>query len=725
MSLFKRFAILTGSILLISLVPFLVWSHVILGWMADMILANARAPIHAEMPYTAYALPYTGGDVQVLGGQGMGLNCSIPKVVSWLAFSREKHEANVSLQMRQACAYHDYCYRHGAATYGYTQSDCDQSLLEHAYRICRYIYGSDRGRDYCVTTARKVAIGVWAGGNASFKTVDFGSGTRSLESGDCQVHFDRFIEHRCASTYFEFDPYPVRAQGYTVYRIADAPSRWIAEGSHRKALYTFEHRPTGVHVSITGWSKDDGRRFCSRLSLPMQYDFMNAPVQIARLTTSEGAIKDVFVWWRRYSFDGTGGRLDWLLPSAAKGEDWSRIFPGTGRIDKNDGCPIESSPVNASSGWAQIGWSAADDNNFSEIHPYRLDAAGDGRFGLLALRTNHCGSGGNALCFVDMRIDLQKEEQRSEPLVARDAFNAPTKEGKARRDIDRYRNFVASPIEMSGTDKKVLGWLRRGETDGFGFEKHALLRRVTWIRKDDGKRVSNLGCNAGAVALLDLKEANEPLAILRRGTLTPSLLSISVFDFDPDGPLSDFYPVSFKVWNLPAPMAYDEKNCVDRLLTEAEKRIDKAPSHELQCDTPVPLNGTWLRQPAVLLTVKGSETTRIVFKRIIAPPGWAGQVDLTGLKLEMREAIIAGGKCNIRALPSVHLPYTNPGFWGEIAGFLKRDGESTAYERRSAYAYRRVRSAPVLLADLNDDGVVSIIHPHPAQPLQPFVAKLD
>ncbi len=32
-----------------------------------------------------------------------------------------------------------YCYRHGAATYGYTQADCDYLLKSNSFRICLFI----------------------------------------------------------------------------------------------------------------------------------------------------------------------------------------------------------------------------------------------------------------------------------------------------------------------------------------------------------------------------------------------------------------------------------------------------------------------------------------------------------------------------------------------------------------------------------------------------------
>ena len=42
-------------------------------------------------------------------------------------------------RFRQACVFHDLCYRHGLATYGYNQNDCDRILQNAAFRLCIYI----------------------------------------------------------------------------------------------------------------------------------------------------------------------------------------------------------------------------------------------------------------------------------------------------------------------------------------------------------------------------------------------------------------------------------------------------------------------------------------------------------------------------------------------------------------------------------------------------------
>ena len=80
------------------------------------------------MPVTGGQIPYSSSDVQIIGGRGKGLSCSLPSLLQTMAFplgGERIKRAPIGIEMRQACALHDYCYRHGAATYGYTQADCD------------------------------------------------------------------------------------------------------------------------------------------------------------------------------------------------------------------------------------------------------------------------------------------------------------------------------------------------------------------------------------------------------------------------------------------------------------------------------------------------------------------------------------------------------------------------------------------------------------------------
>jgi hypothetical protein len=72
---------------------------------ADRVLANAIIPSAREMPYTTGQRAYYSSDIQVIGGRGQGLGCSLPPLLALLAFRQEEP---IGLQMRQACAMHDY-----------------------------------------------------------------------------------------------------------------------------------------------------------------------------------------------------------------------------------------------------------------------------------------------------------------------------------------------------------------------------------------------------------------------------------------------------------------------------------------------------------------------------------------------------------------------------------------------------------------------------------------
>ena len=119
------------------------------------------------------------------GGRGEGLDCSIP----WFAkrifpqyFLGDK-PSPVTRRFHQACVFHDLCYRHGLATYGYSQADCDLMLQEQAFRICSYL-PSKKGDQSCQLDAKKVLAGVTLGGARSYRNWEqstFSSLTASVQ----------------------------------------------------------------------------------------------------------------------------------------------------------------------------------------------------------------------------------------------------------------------------------------------------------------------------------------------------------------------------------------------------------------------------------------------------------------------------------------------------------------------------------------------------------------
>jgi hypothetical protein len=160
---------------------------------ADHVLAHVDLPLDFELPVTPTSYPSGPTTAAVIGGRGHGLDCSLPPGAGY-AFRPHPGAAPVALRFRQACAFHDFCYRHGLATYGYQQNDCDEMLQEHSFRICRYVFGDEKTIDECRLEAKKITLAVRLFGSDAFQ----GWGN---------------------STYYEFDPFPVRASRFSAARL--------------------------------------------------------------------------------------------------------------------------------------------------------------------------------------------------------------------------------------------------------------------------------------------------------------------------------------------------------------------------------------------------------------------------------------------------------------------------------------------------------------------------
>jgi hypothetical protein len=194
-----RHSMIATALIIVAALLVYVFADQIAVSIANFIYPHLQPPADDEAPPTPTTFPASSEIKAVIGGRGEGLNCSVP--LEWLFFRKESNAAPVSLQFRQACAFHDYCYRHGAATYGYEQVDCDFMLIQHAYRLCRQIYAKPERIPYCWSRARAVLAGVRV------------FGAKSFQAGE-------------RSTYFEFDPMPVRADDYAVARlVSPAPGQ--------------------------------------------------------------------------------------------------------------------------------------------------------------------------------------------------------------------------------------------------------------------------------------------------------------------------------------------------------------------------------------------------------------------------------------------------------------------------------------------------------------------
>jgi hypothetical protein len=65
-------------------------------------------------------------------GAGRPVGCSIPKVVTAISGYYEGYKE----RFHPACVQHDFCYRHGAATYGRIRQDCDDQFLRDMNQVC-------------------------------------------------------------------------------------------------------------------------------------------------------------------------------------------------------------------------------------------------------------------------------------------------------------------------------------------------------------------------------------------------------------------------------------------------------------------------------------------------------------------------------------------------------------------------------------------------------------
>ncbi|WP_414147919.1 hypothetical protein ACMGGR_00505 [Erwinia sp. BNK-24-b] len=197
----------------------------------EEVYSDLAQPGETEAPSTFTTYPSSQNTEAIIGGRGTGLNCSIPYVMKKIAFKTVKEGSDISLRFRQACVMHDLCYRHGFATYGYTQNDCDTRLQQSAYRLCRQIGSLGRAKinvplsDYsiCEHEAKEVLMGVTLGGAGSYH----GKGS---------------------STWFEYDPQPATADSYIVGRAV--PGGVVSDPGKDYGVRTFYFRRNTVKMRV-------------------------------------------------------------------------------------------------------------------------------------------------------------------------------------------------------------------------------------------------------------------------------------------------------------------------------------------------------------------------------------------------------------------------------------------------------------------------------------------
>ncbi|GEM_PF-2159269 len=630
--------------------------------LADTVLANEVRFDDREAPRTAYAITPSADVVQIVGAQGNGLSCSLPPGAQILAFKRGDKQAPIALQMRQACAFHDYCYRHGNATYGYSQADCDFMLQQQAFRLCKFI-NADATISECETNARKVTIGVRLGGFGSFKRA-------------------RALEVKKASTYLEFDPYPVRARAYRALRIADAPRQWVRDGLFPKAAYHFDIRPSGNLVHILGW-KRDGSMVCSSFALPAEYKAINGPPMVVR---DAARAEDWFVWWKRGELAATHGYFALLPPGRATKQDWVTAAGGFVSHAQPEECE-QKAP------WSSDGDDLASlplafvtpniDRNFSELHPVK-GASTPGVLRLMGLSTHSCSNMDRSPCLVDVVFDTAQRQLRKEPAsptlyraIERNCSNEPP-DGQARDSCDRYRNYVGAPYVVAHESQPSLIWMRRGAGDGDGYKTGATVRRYAI-----GKTREDPATNLGEVVLTAFPEAMEPAFITNAASANPTFVSLMA-----------------------------EGGGLKLLTSASAKKGEQSAKATLECFRNVP--AAWLQRPAFLVQdQRDASRSYIVLSRVrlneVQNKAFAADA-----VLEIAVATLANGACS--GVQEFNFPSFFEGFAAAeeqaaaVAAITNPSDASLGLvtDLLGRYA-ERVRGGQMVLADVTGDGVPDLV----------------
>lgn len=376
----------------------------------DAIYANVNSDNVREMPTATVAIAPASDGQLVLGGRGEGLSCSIPRLLA-PAFDFQP----VAIQFRQACIAHDFCYRHGAATYGYTQLDCDRHLQEDAFRLCKFVYTEDR-QSFCQTQARKVLLGVRLGGAGSFRPA---ASQLSCGSGpDCG-----YPDPARVSTYFEYELVPHPRTDYVVARLAPVPAP--AESSLlRTGLYYFVIRASGVSVRVYGVRPDGAVVALHAREIRGSTRHLMAPPQV---------VGDAFFWWRRASRNTTGGSARMLDPLTATEAEWADVLHQTLEQCESGACDPEA----------------------STLFPLRAASALGTLVGLTTHSCQQSGGQKSELCLVAL----------TPPAAPMRMWPVRSSYFDSLRHKDRYRSLALSPWLAGDADRgEALYFTRRDET---------------------------------------------------------------------------------------------------------------------------------------------------------------------------------------------------------------------------------------------------------------------
>lgn len=666
-----------GFASLCSLIAAVLFAPSIATFLVGQIFANVNKPEQREPPPTPYAIPFSSSDVQVLGGKGLGLSCSIPDLLDWLVFRRSDNEEPISLQMRQACIAHDYCYRHGAATYGFSQEDCDYALLDEAQRLCWFLVGGEKfDQEKCRTQAKKVLLGVRIGGNSSFARIDIPE-TKTLRQDNAAN-----ANELNSSTYFEYAPYPYNSKSYHAYRLAELPARCEQSKGRNNGLYSFHVRPAGIIVSVYS---NRGSHFtkCASFTLPGSPGRLTFAPTVVKRKSASGLSEEWFVWWMRGNMESTHGRFVAVAPNRACASDWRKVFPGfelhfpLNDSPENRLCPIEQSQKTAFAGpaafTAETGKKVSLENNANEFHSAPgLEADG---LRLVAMRVHSCdaSSSGNPLCYNDFVLDpTGGKRQIHEPLKVRDQQN---KFGNG-TDNRRYRNLTSAPMVVAGSDMRpVITWLRRGESDlGKKFANHAEIRRQRCAPSEEKckqKRLNELTSeNLGIVKLENFSEADEPVLLVGRTSTQPALVSFQADDRS--GRINSSF------WIIPPQLTNGQK--------ELGYEAESAPRKEFQQACTNALDSSWLFRPPVLYVTEKTSGT-ILFTRVRTSVQKGVFLEILTGKIDK------SGTCSFVAQP-IAVPVEN------------------TFGKSEAVIVNNLQKSPTLIAINDDIGKIEVIIPN-------------
>lgn len=110
-------------------------------------------------------------------GDGQPLGCSVPLLATAISDSLGKYKDT----FHDACVEHDFCYRHGAKTYGHSRKLCDEQFLNHmkaecprlgVFQIITSLVDTVSSRGNCLATADQMYLGVRKFGEKHYKDTE-------------------------------------------------------------------------------------------------------------------------------------------------------------------------------------------------------------------------------------------------------------------------------------------------------------------------------------------------------------------------------------------------------------------------------------------------------------------------------------------------------------------------------------------------------------------------